>query len=97
MLSMVAMCRRAESRSGAKVPSARHAPLNSSISAIRPRIYGVIWIVAAWIMAPSCIPNYTHLPVPQSYTFRIYSYDCIFSYMLSLTTISKGVNAPWLS
>lgn len=50
----------------------------------------MIWIVAAWIMAPSCIPNYTHLPVPQSYTFRIYSYDCIFSYMLSLTTISKG-------
>src|SRR5882672_1212608 len=42
MLSMVATRRRAESRSGASVPRARQAPLNSSIPAISERISGVI-------------------------------------------------------
>jgi hypothetical protein len=43
---MVATRRKALSRSGASVPSARQAHLNSSISAIRERISGEIWILA---------------------------------------------------
>ena len=50
MLSMVATRRRAESRSGARVPSARQAPLNSSISATRTSISGVISSDAVWII-----------------------------------------------
>jgi hypothetical protein len=46
MLSIVATRRKALSRSGASVPSARQAPLNSSISAIRERISGEILILA---------------------------------------------------
>lgn len=46
MLSMVATRRRADSRSGASVPRARQAPLNSSILAMRFRISGVIWMVS---------------------------------------------------
>jgi hypothetical protein len=38
--------RSAESRSGASVPKARQAPLNSSIRAMRLRISGVIWRVS---------------------------------------------------
>ena len=40
MLSIVATRRMADRRSGASVPKARHAPLNSSILAIRFRISG---------------------------------------------------------
>ena len=40
MLSMVATRRRAESRSGANVPSARQAPLNSSRPAMSLRSFG---------------------------------------------------------
>ncbi len=42
ILSIVATLRRALSRSGASVPMARHAPLNSLILAMRARISGVI-------------------------------------------------------
>ncbi len=42
ILSMVATRRRPERRSGAIRPIARHAPLNSSISAISERIAGVM-------------------------------------------------------
>ena len=42
MLSIVATRRKADKRSGASVPSARQAPLNSSISDIRERIFGVM-------------------------------------------------------
>ena len=45
MLSMVATRRSADSLSGAKVPKARQAPLNSSMPATRARISGVIWMV----------------------------------------------------
>ena len=57
MLSMVATRRSADSRSGARVPKARQAPLNSSILAMRLRISGVIWRVSV------CSMNqyYTHL------------------------------------
>lgn len=57
MLSMVATRRRADSRSGASVPRARQAPLNSSILAMRLKISGVIWMVSV------CSTNqyYTHL------------------------------------
>jgi len=51
MLSMVATRRRAESRSGASIPRARHAPLNSSIRAIRPKTSGVMWRVSVRIIA----------------------------------------------
>lgn len=42
MLSIVATCRNLESRFGAIRPNARQAPLNSSISAISDKIWGVI-------------------------------------------------------
>ena len=62
MLSMVATRRSAESRSGASVPSARQAPLNSSISAMTARISGVIRRVpmfrALWD-TPKNTPIYT--------------------------------------
>ena len=51
MLSMVATRRSAESRSGARVPKARQAPLNSSISATRESISGVICKEARLIIA----------------------------------------------
>ena len=41
-----------ESRSGARRPRARHAPLNSSTSAINPRILGVIFRVVRLRVAP---------------------------------------------
>jgi hypothetical protein len=56
MLSMVATRRSADRRSGAKVPRARYAPLNSSISATRESISGVICTVDVWNM----IHFYTH-------------------------------------
>ena len=55
-LSMVATRRSADRRSGASVPKARHAPLNSSIVAIRRRISGVICRVSARIMKPILRP-----------------------------------------
>ena len=64
MLSIVATRRSADRRSGAKVPSARHAPLNSSISAIKERISGVIRMVSVLIgrrAMPEYTPNCTHL------------------------------------
>ena len=50
MLSMVAIIRNAFKRSGASVPNARHAPLNSSISATRVSISGVICMVSVLII-----------------------------------------------
>lgn len=64
MLSMVAKRRSAESRSVANVPKARHAPLNSSIPAISPRISGVIRVVSVLSgvqVMPEYAPNYTQL------------------------------------
>jgi hypothetical protein len=58
MLSIVATRRSAESRSGASVPNARHAPLNSSISAINARISGVIRRLSIMIVG-SCTSKYT--------------------------------------
>ena len=46
-LSMVATLRRAVSRSGARVPNALHAPLNSSIWAMSLSISGVMCRVSA--------------------------------------------------
>src|ERR1700722_20607414 len=64
MLSIVATRRNAESRSGARVPSACHAPLNSSSPAMRFRISGVIWRVPVRIITPNDTPNYTHSLTP---------------------------------
>jgi hypothetical protein len=69
-LSMVATRRSAERRSGAKVPKACHAPLNSSSSAMRFRISGVIWRTFARIITPNNTPIYTHLWHPQTYTIK---------------------------
>jgi hypothetical protein len=57
MLSIVATRRSAESRSGARVPSARHAPLNSSISEMSVRVSGVI----AKLSARKVIPINIHM------------------------------------
>ena len=57
MLSMVATRRSADRRSGASVPKARQAPLNSSILAMRLSISGVIWMVSVRNMNQYC----THL------------------------------------
>jgi hypothetical protein len=54
---VVATRRKADRRSGASVPKARQAPLNSSILAIRLRISGVIWMVSVFSMSQ----YYTHL------------------------------------
>jgi hypothetical protein len=48
MLSMVATRRRVERRSGASLPKARQAPLNSSIRASITRITGVIFCVLGY-------------------------------------------------
>src|SRR5690606_29536149 len=56
MLSMVATRRNADSRSGASVPRARQAPLNSSMPAIRPRISRDIWRESVRIMQPIIHP-----------------------------------------
>jgi hypothetical protein len=64
MLSIVATRRSAESRSGANVPSARHAPLNSSIPEMSIRMSGVIRRVSVAIMTPNPTPIYTHIPQP---------------------------------
>ena len=58
MLSIVAMRRRAFNRSSAKVPRARQAPLNSSISDSKASNSGVIWIDSVFII-PEYIPDYT--------------------------------------
>ncbi len=52
MLSIVATRRSADSRSGARVPRARQAPLNSSISAIRAKVSGVIEMVSVRMLTP---------------------------------------------
>jgi len=57
MLSMVATRRKAERRSGARVPKARQAPLNSSIRAIRLRISGVILMASE----RTIVQHYTQL------------------------------------
>ena len=56
ILSMPVKRRRADSRSGASVPKARHAPLNSSILAMRFRISCVRWSVSERIMKPIAHP-----------------------------------------
>ena len=56
MLSIVATRRRLDSRSGAIRPIARQAPLNSSISAIRDRISGVMRSVAVLSVMPLIHP-----------------------------------------
>ena len=50
----------AESRSGARVPSVRQAPLNSSMPEIGLRISGVICTAWDRIMGASTSPIYTH-------------------------------------
>lgn len=65
ILSIVATRRKADRRSGASVPKARHAPLNSSILAIIVRMSWVIWMVSVRIMAPivhPITPNYAVYP-----------------------------------
>ena len=62
---MVATRRKADRRSGARLPSARHAPLNSSISAIIERKVGVMRSVWVWIIS-NCVPNNTQLMQPKS-------------------------------
>jgi hypothetical protein len=52
MLSIVATRRNADSRSGARTPSARHAPLNSSTSAMRSSSSEVMAIEAVLIIHP---------------------------------------------
>jgi len=59
MLSMVATFRSADSRSGASLPRAFQAPLNSSIRATRARMSGVICRVAVSNLTPIYTPNYT--------------------------------------
>ena len=54
MLSMVATRRSAESRSGASVPKARQAPLNSSIRAMSAPISGVIWRLSVRNIIQGC-------------------------------------------
>lgn len=67
MLSMVATRRRAERRSGAKLPRARHAPLSSSISAMAERMAGVMR--SDWVrIMPISIPNYTRFGHRHFYT-----------------------------
>ena len=63
--TMVATRRNADSRSGARLPSARHAPLNSSISAMIERKVGVMRSVWVWIIS-NLIPNNTHFLQPNS-------------------------------
>ena len=77
MLSMVATRRRAERRSGARVPRARQAPLNSSISATRESISGVICKVDVWSIThfytrkyPICNPPPTSNSTPTSTHFN---------------------------
>ena len=64
MLSMVATRRSFESLSGASAPSARHAPLNSSIFEMSLRSSGLIFRVSDLIIShftPIFTPNYTQL------------------------------------
>jgi hypothetical protein len=64
ILSMVATFRSAESRSGASVPNALHAPLNSSIWLMSLRISGVICMVLVFNMifpTPKYTPDYTRM------------------------------------
>jgi hypothetical protein len=68
MLSIVATLRRAWSRFGAIAPSARQAPLNSSILAMRPRISGVIVGVSSmrrFGLMPKQALICTHLATPR--------------------------------
>jgi hypothetical protein len=76
MLSTVATRRRAERRSGARVPKARQAPLSSSISATRESISGVIRKVDAWMIThsytrkyPLCSPRPTSSSTPTRTQF----------------------------
>ena len=63
-LSMVATRRRAVSRSGARVPNAFHAPLNSSIWAMSRSISGVMFKVSKVIIPKTSSKN-THFVKPQ--------------------------------
>ena len=56
MLSMVASLRSAVRRSGARVPRARQAPLNSSIRAIKRKISGEMWRVSVRNMESTVRP-----------------------------------------
>ena len=58
MLSIVATRRKALKRSGSKLPSARQAPLNSSISEISARISVVILIVFYFNILVPFHPHY---------------------------------------
>lgn len=60
MLSIVATCRNEERRSGASVPNVRHAPLNSSIPAMKFRNSGVIRMVSVLNMVLLHTHYYTH-------------------------------------
>lgn len=60
MLAMVATRRKADNRSGANIPSALHAPLNSSISAMSASISGVILRVSVRKLIAISIPINTH-------------------------------------
>jgi hypothetical protein len=63
--SIVAMRRRALSRSGARMPSARQAPLNSSSSDRRARSWGVIWR-ASVLTIPEYLPVQTRITTGYS-------------------------------
>src|SRR5690606_11532940 len=69
MLSTVATRRNADSRSGASVPRARQAPLNSSMPAIKPRISGEIWRESVRIMQPIVHPFTPKTPDIHSATY----------------------------
>lgn len=73
MLSMVATRRKAESCSGARVPRAFHVPLNSSISALRPRNSGVMFKVSAVIISIYTPTNTQLYPITKlgKFDFRI--------------------------
>ena len=67
-LSMVATRRNANSLSGAKDPSARHAPLNSSIWTMSARILGVMTMLSVLSIAVNIAVN-SHKQVVLCYPF----------------------------
>ena len=85
MLSMVVTRRRAYKRSGASVPSARQAPLNSSFVAVSLRISGEIWMESGRVMETNATTSNTRYERRTSFP-GTYPYLDEFCQQFSLST-----------
>src|ERR1035437_2177000 len=98
MLSMVATRRRALRRSGARVPSARHAPLNSSISAMSMSTSGVYRDVGSLkhaALTPIYTPISTHISTQENSGNVSVCEDCGFCLSAAASLAILSMKPLW--